>query len=342
MSDTEQALDQVIDGLHDSEHVLLSSHVRSDPDSIGSELGLLFLLENLDKTVEIANDGGVDYHCQWMPRVELIKGGPDEVSGDHDTMVTVDCANRERLGDMSELADRCETVINIDHHASNDLFGDINWIRPKCSSVGEMIYEIWHRSEHELQQPAATCLYASIVSDTGQFAFPQTSSRSHEVAARLLEKGVEPQEVTGKLFQNYQRSELDLMAYVINNLSVTDDNAFGWSILDQEAYETCGTEPWDSQPYIQLIMQLKGVEVGLLLRRLRNPNVSGRHQGNIKGSLRSRGTYNVGKIAGLFGGGGHAQAAGFVVEDESSMERAQETVVNRIKEAMEDGKFHQE
>jgi phosphoesterase RecJ-like protein len=341
MTQSDNGLDQVIDGLYDSSHVLLSSHVRSDPDAIGSELGLSFLLKHLDRTVEIANHGGVDEHCSWLPGADQIKSGTADITGDHDTFVTVDCANRERLGDLSPLVDESETVINIDHHESNDLFGDVNWIRPACSSVGEMVFEIWDRTEFELSRDPAECIYTSIVSDTGQFAFPQTSARSHEVTARLLEKGVQPQEVSGKLFQNYERSELDLMSYVIDNLREASDCPFSWSTLDREAYRTCGTEPWDSQPYVQLVMQLKNVEVGLLLRRLRDPEVSGQHQGNIKGSLRSRGMYDVGAIAGLFGGGGHAQAAGFVVEDQSDMEQAERRVIDRIKEAIKHGNFKQ-
>ncbi len=341
MTQADSVLNQVVEGLYESSHVLLASHVRSDPDAIGSELGLSFLLKKIGCEVEIANHGGVDQHCSWLPGADQIKCGTANITGNHDTFITVDCANRERLGDLSPIVDQSETVINIDHHASNDLFGDVNWILPNCSSVGEMVFEIWDRTDLQLSRDPAECLYTSIVSDTGQFAFPQTSSRSHEVAARLLEKGVEPQEVSGKLFQNYERSELDLMSYVIDNLSEASDCPFAWSTLDRDAYQTCGTEPWDSQPYVQLVMQLKKVEVGLLLRRLRDPEVGGQHQGHIKGSLRSRGTYDVGEIAGLFGGGGHAQAAGFVVENQNEMVQAEKRVIDRIKEAIKNGSYRQ-
>ncbi len=337
----DRVLERVTQGIRNSSHVLLCSHIRSDPDSIGSELALAFLLEELDRTYEIANHGGVDKHCRWLPRANEIMNGPEQISGAHDTLVSVDCANLKRLGNMATVAERSEVVINIDHHVSNNHFGDVNWIIPDASSVGEMIYELWEEMEVHVHREAATCIYTSIVSDTGQFAFPQTSSRSHEVTARLLEKGVKPQRVSGKLFQDYDRPELDLMAYVINNLNVSEECPLAWSRLDEEAYRTCGTEPADSQPYVQLVMQLEGVEVGLLLRRLRGSDVSEHHQGLIKGSLRSKGTFDAGKLAGIFGGGGHAQAAGFVVEEKSSMREAEQYVIQRFEEAIKDGEFRQ-
>jgi len=334
----DEAFKQVIDALRDGSHFLLCSHVRSDPDAIGSELGLWYLLRELGKEVEIANHGGVDHHCRWLPNADRIESRTEDLTGNHDTVLTVDCANRERLGDMEELVvSSGAKIINIDHHATNEKFGDVNWIEAERSSVGEMIFEIWARMSPEIWREPATCLYASLVSDTGQFAFPQTSARSHEVAAVLLEAGVDTHDVARRLFQDYEKSELELMAYVIHNVRQTEDRHIAWSTIDEKAYENCGAEPWDSQPYVQLVMQLKGVEIGLLLRRLRNPEISGKYQGDIKGSLRSRGTYDVGKIAGLFGGGGHPQAAGFVMEGEPPMEEVEADVIQRIKEVIDDG-----
>ncbi len=333
----ERALDRVLTGIEDGEHVLLCSHIRSDPDAIGSELGLAFLLDQMGKRVEIANDGGIDQHCRWLPGVDQIMSGPEQLSGQQDTVVAVDCANRERLGSLSDVLTSDVTVINIDHHETNGRYGDVNWIEPERSSVGEMIFEIWERSEHDLFSEPATCLYASIVSDTGQFSFSQTSSRSHEIAVRLLDTGVEPPRVSRRLFQDFEKSELDLMAKVIHNIKRTSARKIAWSTLGRDAYEQCGAEPWDSQPYVQMVMKLRDVEIGLLLRRLHDPEISGKHQGNIKGSLRSRGSFDVGEIAGMFGGGGHPQAAGFVVEGRPSKEEVEERVIQRIKEVVEDG-----
>lgn len=323
--------------LEDKRHILLSSHIRADADSVGSQLGLAYLLESLGNSVEIANHGGIDRHYKWLPRADEIQDGPSRLSGQHELVVSLDCANRERLADMRRVMSEDMPVLNIDHHRTNSQFGDVNWVEPEASSTGEMIYALWSHSSFEVDVEPATCLYTALVADTGQFSFPQTSHLSHYVGGRLLETGVDSYCVNKKLYQNLEREELKLMGYIIQHLEQSVGGELGWAVLDEEAYRQCGMEPWESQPFVQVLMRLREVEVGLLLRRLISPEVGGDpEKGPIKGSIRSRGKYDVSKLAGLFGGGGHQQAAGFLIEQENGegIQEVEERVIDRIEEAM--------
>ncbi len=325
-----EGLRKTVEAIKQGDHFLLSSHIRSDADSIGSELGLGYLLEELDRDYEIANHGGIDPHLRWMPGADRIQTGIEDDEASRETVIVLDCANRERLASINDVISEGTNLVNIDHHKTNDRFGTINWIEPAFSSVGEMVYVLWNQFQREPDARAASCMYAALVADTGQFSFPHTSEQAHRVAAQLLDAGVDPYEINKRLFQNLDLPELNLMGQIIQDLKQRVDGQLTWATLGRETYEKCGTEPWESQPFIQVLMQLKEVEVGLLLRDLVSEDVGGGENVRVKGSLRSRGRYNVNEIAKMFGGGGHPQAAGFLVDDADSVHDVEEEVVETI------------
>lgn len=332
---TVEAPDAICDAIQDGEEFLLTSHIRSDADSVGSELSLKYLLDRLGKDVQIANHGGIDERYLWLPGSEEIMD-PDQVQQTFDSVICVDCATWSRLASMREVVTDDAHLINIDHHSTNECYGDLNWIHPEASSVGEMIFTLWERFDFSINTEAVVAIYTALVADTGSFAFASTTSRAHVIASKLLEHDINPEKVHEKLFSNFSRAEMKLMGYILEKMSFSMADRFGWCSLSKEVYQEIGTEPWGSQPYIQELMRVKDVEVALLLRQLISEDRGGKPEGVFKGSLRSRGNVNVSDVAEEFGGGGHKYASGFVVESEQNIEAVEQSIVETIEEMIED------
>lgn len=331
---TSSVPDEICDAIDQGERFLLTSHIRSDADSVGSELGLKYLLEELGKEVQIANHGGIDERYLWLTGSEEITS-PAEVDSNFDSVICLDCATWSRLASTRDLVNDDHHIINIDHHRSNECYGDLNWIHPDASSVGEMIYTVWTCYDYTMPKEAVIPMYTALVADTGSFAFASTTPRSHEIASELMKYDITPERIHERLFSNFSIPEMKLMGYILEEMQFSMDGRLGWCTLSKEVYEEVGTEPWGSQPYIQELMRVKGVEVALLLRQLISRDRGGKPEGVYKGSLRSRGNVNVSEVAAEFDGGGHKYASGFVVEDYDSMSRVERYVVGHIEEMME-------
>jgi len=283
---------------------LISGHVRSDGDALGSQLAFHHLLGRLRKKSHVVCDQGAMPEYRFLPGAEKVGSGPEDLRSDYSAVFTFDSGSWERLERISAALPRQKlTVVNVDHHASNERFGDLNWVDPSFSACGEMVWELVKAAGIKPDRELATCVYTTIVTDTGRFSFSNTTTETHLNAAELLAAGARPAEVHQALYRQKTPEQLRFTAAVLGRIRLTEDGQVGWVVISKSLMEETGSTPGDTQEYIDQVKSIKGVRVAVLLRETEEA-------GKIKVSWRTDPGIDGIALAQKWGGGGHPRASG--------------------------------
>lgn len=283
---------------------LISSHKNPEGDAIGSMLALGLALRDLQKNVFILNQDPLPETLSFLPGVDQIKHqAPSD--GNFDVAFALDCGDKSRLGEEF-FKIRVEKIINIDHHISNNHFGDINLVDPQASSTAEIIFDLIQKLKVPLRTYLAENVYVGILTDTGSFHYPNTTPKAFQVAKTCLLSGVDPWKVAERIYENQPISRLHLLTRVLGTLEILAQGQIALVSVTQQMLAETGATPDQTEDLINFPRAVKGVEVALLLREI------GPHKYRV--SMRSRGKINVAQIAAQFQGGGHPNAAGCNVE----------------------------
>jgi len=249
---------------------------------------------------------------------------PEAVRGPFDVALFLDCADLERSGSARALVRQAETLVNVDHHPSNRLFGHVNYVDPAAAACGEIAYALLVELGAAIDATTATALYAALATDTGSFRFENTSARTLRLAARLIELGADAALVGREVWASRSLGSLRLLEIALRTLGLDADGRIAWMSLTPSMLRRAGAAEGDAEGLVDYPRTLRGVEVALLFT-LDRP-------GLVRVSLRSRSRVDVSRLAGRFGGGGHARAAGCTVR--GSLRRAQREVIAAAKEAL--------
>ncbi|MFH2138577.1 MAG: bifunctional oligoribonuclease/PAP phosphatase NrnA [Candidatus Omnitrophota bacterium] len=318
---------QVLKKIKNSESILISTHVNPDGDALGCQLALARLIKIMGKKLRIVNEDSIPQVYEFLPECNIIERYDtiDPAKLDFDLVLIVDCPNLKRIGRVNDLI-KDQPVINIDHHVSNEKFGDINWIDPHVSSVGEMVYDLFKTSGIELDDSSALYLYVSIMTDTGSFRYSNTTSATHTIAADLLPFNIHPKEIYGYIYEKKSFAEMKLLGEILNGLQRTNDGKIAWIKLTNQMLQRNDLMPESADDVIDYVRMIEGVEVAAFLRELDVEN-------SVKVSLRSKTKIDVNEIAAYFGGGGHSAAAGCVIKKD--MAEAEHIIIEQIKKSVE-------
>lgn len=281
---------------------LVASHVRPDGDAIGSQVAMGLLLKGLGKQVELWNEDLVPGKYRFLPHSDLVKQPPAEPKA-FDVVFALDNAAFPRLGSVHKAVASCKCLINIDHHASNDSYGDLALIDPESPATGQILFEYFKAEGHKITAEIATNLYTAIATDTGSFQYPNTTPHCMRVCAELIELGVDVAAVSRKLYEDYPIGRLRLLQKVLENLKLNFDNKLGSFWITKDMYDETGARPEDNEGLIDHVRAVDSIVVAALFEEAED--------NKIRISLRSKnGKVDVNKVAMHFGGGGHAEAAG--------------------------------
>lgn len=310
----------VIDLVGSARSFLLLAHLYPDGDVLGSQLGLGLALRAAGRRAILACRHPVPEPFHFLPGADQVQQWKDW-SGDHEVAITLDCPDPSRVGGLLDGRPPGARVLNIDHHADNRRYGDVNWIQPGASATGEMVYELVEAMGWALGPEVAVNLYTAIVTDTGSFRYSNTTSKTLRIAARLIEAGADPALVAIQLYETRHLPGLRLLGRVLQQIDVSPDGAVAWVVLDRSQMESPDLP--EAEDFITYPRSLKTAKVAVLFREL---------PGEVKVSLRAKGEVNVARIAARFGGGGHPNAAGTVVKGD--LAQAKTLVLDAVREAL--------
>jgi phosphoesterase RecJ-like protein len=294
-------IDRILEGIHQSRTICIVGHVRPDGDCIGSQLGLTLALQNEGKKVTCWNEDAVPTKLAFLDPDHLVQRPRPGLK--FDCVIATDAASFERLGKTGACIGHRKLFINIDHHASNTRYADINWVSPREASSGEIIFRFLKAANWPITQAIADCLFTAVSTDTGSFQYPNTRPSTYNVAGELVKRGANLAKICDEVYQSYPLSRVRLLKHVYNHFRLTHDNQIAYFWLKQADFTRSGAGPDDSEGLIDHIRAIEPVVVACLFEEM------GSELTRI--SLRSKSEkVNVNEIAAQFGGGGHRAAAG--------------------------------
>ena len=283
--------------------VLVLGHRRPDGDCIGSQVALTRVLIELGVNACAVNQDPVPRTLKkFVGNTPFFS--PEEIEGNDFTIVTVDCADKHRIGE--ELSKRFpEVFLNIDHHVSNNNYAKTNFVLADASATGEILAKFFLDCEMKIDSITADALYVGIATDTGQFCYSGTNASVFEVCRRLCEYGADPSSVAHELYEREKPGRVQLLQRFLASFRMELDERVCIGTLRDSYYKETNTHPEDAESFVDYARSMEGVEIGALLEE---------RSGKIKGSLRAKdASYRVDVLAKEFNGGGHACAAGFNV-----------------------------
>jgi len=298
----EMSLNKIASILKKGASFLLVTHKDPDPDGIGSMLALgRSLLDAKKKAVFLTEE-------PISAPFTLLKGGDrivqDIEAGDEfDAVVALDCGDRARVGASDIDLDDNGPLINIDHHGTNDFFGDINLVDAGSSSTGELIFRVIKKAGFPMGPDVAENIFTAIQMDTGSFRYENTTPECLKIAGEMLGYGVKPWELYRKFIDVHSHARLRLLGMGLGSIEYHYMGKIGIMTLSSEMFKRAGAKQADSEKFVDYPRFVSGVEIAVLIRE-KKKNV-------YKLSLRSNGEADVASLASRFGGGGHAKAAGF-------------------------------
>lgn len=323
------SLKEIAEEIKKHDYFLITSHVNLEGDALGSELAFYRLLKALNKNAVIVNEDNVPYGYDFLPDISLIKKFKPELKGVRfDCVAVLDCSDLKRTGQVHKLNTENKPVFNIDHHVSNALFGDFNWIKPKASSCCEMIYQLYKKLKVRIDKEAALSLYTGILTDSGSFRYSNTSSFTHRIAADLLRHDFNAAQIYKNIFGNLPFRDLKLVIKVLSGIRLKLGGKIVWCQLESallKKYEPVRVDLTDS--VMNYARSIKNVEVAVFFKE----NLGVKNE--VRVNFRSEGDVDVNKIAQFFGGGGHKTASGCTIH--GKMEEVRSKVIGRLEDELE-------
>jgi phosphoesterase RecJ-like protein len=297
----------MLDELRGAQRFLLATHENPDGDALGSLAGMQLVLAGLGKDAVAymaADEFPLPYEYRFIQIENLVTEPPPDL--DERTIVFLDCGNIDR-NPADSLKREGAHILNVDHHHDNTQFGTVNLVVPEASCTAEVIWDLTKDLGVELTRPIAEALYVGLVTDTGKFMYENTGPAAHQMAAELIEAGVDVHAIYRRIFEGVPQGKLELLARGLANVERFDDGLLTVTHLSSEDYAATGADASYSEGVVDHLRALEGTAVAGLIRDL-----PGNGEQRRKVSLRATDDrVDVSAIARSQGGGGHRRAAGF-------------------------------
>lgn len=287
----------------DAGKIGISGHIRPDGDCVGSTLAVYGYLKKACKgaSVDLFLEAPSDVFS-YLKGFDEIKSANDaeETEETYDVFISLDASDKERLGDALKYFETAKTTVCIDHHISNQGFGEHRFIVPEASSASELAYEVME--PEYIDADIAKAVYTGIIHDTGVFQYSNTSKRTLEIAGELISYGFDFSAIIDETFyqKTYVQNQI-LGRAVLESILFMDGRCIA-SVVDRKMMEFYHVTPKDLEGIVNQLRLTKGVSCAIFM-----------YETDVleyKVSMRSDDTVNVAEIAALFGGGGHKKAAG--------------------------------
>lgn len=308
-------IEAILQVLRAGERFLVCSHSRPDGDAVGSILAMGMFLQQMGKRADLVTADRIPSIYRSLPQTDSIRTAL-RVHGPYDAAILLECDGfgRTRLRGLDAFF-----IVNIDHHTSGRDWANLNWIDREASSVGELVFRLVKAAGATVTPEMATCLYTTVLTDTGGFCYGSTKASTFALARELVEAGANPIRVAQDVYFSVATSKMLLLGAALGNLHREGRLAWLW-VTHQDMVRTCAAEE-DCEGIVNYAVSIAGIEAAAFLREL--------PEQRIRLSLRSKGKVNVAAIAERLGGGGHENAAGCTLE--GPLSRALEEILAELR-----------
>ncbi|MEW5701028.1 MAG: bifunctional oligoribonuclease/PAP phosphatase NrnA [Candidatus Zixiibacteriota bacterium] len=301
------AATRIIRQLQNADRILITSHRDPDGDSVGSQLAFHeFWTRQRRRRADVLNDGPLPARYRCLDPRRIIRAPSSRARRNWDAAIVFECSSLDRVGSVEPLLPPGLPIINIDHHQGSDRFGTINVVDPSRSSCTELVYELLKHWRARITPRMAQLLAAGILTDTGRFHHPSTNVATFENTAALLRLGADITQLTDRIYFELPLPHFQLVHHVLGQAELRAGGRICLLTLRIRDRRRYGVSLQETEGLVDHSLSLKGVMVGALLKEL-GPR-------RTKVSLRSPGSVNVAALARRFGGGGHKNAAGCMIE----------------------------
>lgn len=303
--------------LKDANSIALISHLDPDGDNLGSLTALSKSLLNLGKKVYPIEFDKIPENLKFLPNLDLLS---DNTDININMIICLDCANYERLGKVDELFNKAKYRINIDHHQSNEFYGDVNIVKKGYSSTCELVFDLINEINLPIDKEISMSLLTGISTDTGRFLYSATTADTLAKASRLVENGADMMKINELIYQSKKFEAQLLENEILSKTEIYNDYvAFGVVMTYQ--LNKYNVEISDIDSVINTFRDTDKIKISVLIKQ--------QTENEYKVSFRSKGNIDVGLIAKNLGGGGHKNAAATKITGNF------ETVSNKIKEEID-------
>ena len=310
-------LDNIIEEINNAKTIVILTHESPDGDAVGSSLAMYQVLKKIGKDVDVV----IPEHPRvydFLPAANEIKKEGRDIQ--YDLGIALDCTDTKRLEGFEPWFDNAKVTISIDHHGSNAMFADYNYVNPVAPACAQILVVVLKSLGIEIDKEIGKCLLAGIITDTGGFKYEGVTTETFEFVADLLRHGVNVSEIYKRVLQVKTKAYFELAKIAINRMEFISDGKIAFTYITMEDEKKTGAQNGDHEGLVEMGRDVEGVEVSILLRETEK---------GYKVSLRSNEYVNVSEVASIFTGGGHIRAAGCTLPYE--LNQAKEMIIERVK-----------
>jgi len=310
-------LDNILEEIDKANSIVILTHENPDGDAIGTGLALYNALKQYGKNVDIIIP---EYPkiFEFLPGVSEIKKESDVEK--YDLAISVDCATIKMLNGFAKYFEDAKMRVAIDHHSTNTMFGDINFVNPDAPACSQIMLVILEHFNMEITKDIGTCILTGIITDTGGFKYQGVTAETFEFVAWLLNKGVNVSKVYRKVLQIKTKPNFELHRLANNRLEFLEDGKVAYTYITKEDEEQVHAQSGDHEGIVEIGRDVEGVEVSIFIRQTEK---------GCKVSMRSNEYVNVSDVCLMFGGGGHQRAAG--VSMQGTIDQVKEKLLYQVK-----------
>ena len=311
-----QTLDKALDEINNANSIVILTHESPDGDAIGSSMAMKHILDYLGKNADVIMS---EYSRMYnfLPKINEIK--KESEIKHYDLAISVDCADIKRL-DNREYFENAKKTIVLDHHGSNKMYGDLNFVNPVSPACCDVLSGLIKYFDIKISKDLGTCLLTGIITDTGGFQYQSTTPETFEFASFLLKKGVNVSDIYKRVLNTKSRANFELRKKAIDRMEFFTDGKIALTYITKQDMIDANAENGDHEGIVEEGRAIEGVEVSIFLRETDK---------GYRASLRSNNYVNVSDVCIMFGGGGHLHAAGCTIAQ--TLEQVKEKIVNQVK-----------
>ena len=314
-------LDNILEEIKKAQTIVVLTHESPDGDAVGSSLAMKLIIEELGKNADVIIP---EYSrlFNFLPSAEDIM--IDSEIKNYNLAISVDCATLKRMA-KKECFENAKSTIVIDHHGSNTMYGDLNYVNPASPACCEVIAGMVKSYEIDITKDIGTCLMTGIITDTGGFRHVGITPETFEFTADLIRLGVDVPDIYKRTLNTKTRANFELSKKVMDRMEILEDGKVTFTYTNKQDEEEVGAEPGDHEGLVEIGRDIEGVEVSIFIRQKENEDA-------YKISMRSGNKVNVSDICFLFGGGGHPRAAGALIQ--GNVEQVKEKLMKEVRKAL--------